>query len=201
MKKRLFILPVLLVSVLFVITSMISCSSDGTDGVDGAAGPAGPQGPEGPAGPEGPQGGNGSGEVIYSEWMDVTFTADTIHTNQGEVEIVGYYAIIEEPKITAEVLNTADVKMYINMSTPGDPVISPLPYVATGGAIIQMSAYLGKIDLYSNVDAGTVVNNNGQKFYQYRYMIVPGNVNARTSDSQIDWSDYNAVKNHLGLKN
>jgi len=52
--------------------------------------------------------------------------------------------------------------------------------------------------LYSNGQVGTAVT-NGKKIQQYRYMIVPGNTKATTSNN-VKWSDYTAVKAYLGLK-
>ena len=203
MKRRLLISPIVLLSVLFFVTSMISCSSDGADGVNGIDGIDGAQGPAGPAGPvgsEGPQGGTGSGNIIYSEWMDVAFAADTIHTGGGGVDTIGYYANVNVPQLDLEMLNTADVKMYINTNNADDPVIYPLPYNSSNGIYIQMSSYTGAIQLYSNINVGTVIDNSGVKYQQYRYMIVPGNVGATASRTSVNWSDYNEAKNHLGLK-
>jgi len=87
----------------------------------------GKQGATGPAGPAGPKGDSASGSVIYSDWLDVTYKADTIHDPQGKIDTLGYYAIVNVPKLTATMLNTADVKVYINTSDASDPVIYPLP--------------------------------------------------------------------------
>ncbi|KAF2510549.1 hypothetical protein [Flavobacterium foetidum] len=194
MKRKLVFYSTALLSFLFLITSLISCSSDGADGADGAEGVAGPPGPAGPAGPKGD---NGTGSVIYSGWLDVTFTPETETLADGSTKIVGYFASINVPKLTKELLSTADIKVYINTSSESDPGIYPLPYVNLNGAYIDVFATTQKIELYSSIDVGTRTL-GAAKVQQYRYMIIPGNVTAK-SNSKVDWSDYKAVKAHLGL--
>lgn len=186
MKRRNLISPLVLLSGLFFVMLMISCSKEGNDG------------PAGPAGPEGPKGDAASGTVIYSAWLDVPFKPDTIHMANGRIDTVGFYAIIDAPKLTLALLSTADVKVYINTDDVSDPVIYSLPYRASSGIYIDVTAYTQKIQLYSNADVGTV-SSNGKKYQQYRYMIVPGNTGARSA-AQVNWSDYAAVKVYLGLK-
>ncbi|OMP76172.1 hypothetical protein BW716_26190 [[Flexibacter] sp. ATCC 35208] len=168
---------------MFVIF-MISCGKDGATG---------------PAGPAGPAGDSSSGTVIYSEWLDVTYKPDTIHNANGSIDTIGFYAIIEAPKLTQALLSTADVKVYVNTNDASDPVIFPLPYNARSGIYIDVTAYTQKIQLYSNANVGTTLANDGKKYQQYRYMIVPGNTEARSAAS-VNWSDYAEVKAKLGLK-
>lgn len=185
MKRRNLISPLVLLSGLFFVMFMVSCSKEG---------PAGAAGPEGPPGPAG----NGSSDVIYSDWLDVAFKPDTIHTAGGKIDTIGYYSIIDAPKLTVAMLNTADVKVYINTNEASDPVIYSLPYSASSGIYIQVYAYKQKLEFYSNVDAGTIFD-KGKKYNQYRYMIVPGNAAAKAGAS-INWSDYGEAKTYLGLK-
>ena len=111
MKRRNLASLLVLLSGLFFIFLMTSCSKDGSDG------------PQGPAGPVGPKGDAGSGDVIYSAWLDVPFKPDTVHTAGGTIDTVGYYATIDVPKLTLELLNTADVQVYINSNDASDPTI------------------------------------------------------------------------------
>ena len=181
--KRIYLSPSVLLSGLFLVIFIVSC---------------GKQGATGPAGPAGPKGDSASGSVIYSDWLDVTYQADTIHETQGKIDTIGYYAVVNVPKLTASMLNTADVKVYINTSDASNPVIYPLPYTGSSGLNIELSAYAQNIQLYSNAQVSTF-SNNGKKIQQYRYMIVPGNTKATTSNS-VNWSDYTTVKAYLGLK-
>ncbi|WP_146217463.1 hypothetical protein [Chitinophaga sp. S165] len=177
-----------LVSLLVVLSGLFSAMFVTSCGKDGAPGPAGPAGPKGDS---------GSGNVIYSEWLDLPFKPDTIHTSGGTIDTIGYYAVIDAPKLTVEMLSTADVKAYINTDEASDPLIYPLPYVGSNGINIELRAYAQKIELFSNVDVSTY-SANGKKYQQYRYMIVPGNNEARSA-AKVDWSDYTAVKAYLGL--
>lgn len=189
MKRPNLISPLVLLSGLFFVMFMISCGKDGANGADGATGPAGPAGPKGDA---------GSGNVIYSAWLDVPFKPDTVHLANGKIDTIGYYATIDAPKLTQALVSTADVKVFINGNDASDPVIYPLPYYATSGLNIRFSAYTQKIQLDANADMSTITT-GGKKYQQYRYMIVPGNNLARSA-APVNWSDYAAVKAYLGLK-
>ncbi|QEC44590.1 hypothetical protein [Pseudobacter ginsenosidimutans] len=186
MKRRTLSSPLVLLSGLLFVMFLVSCSKEG------------PAGAEGPAGPPGPKGEGVADGVIYSDWLDVKYKPDTIHTAGGSIDTIGYYADIEVPKLTKEMLSIADVKAYINSSDITDPVIYSLPYSSGNGLYIQMSAYEKTISLYSNGDVGTVLDNKGKKFQQYRYMIVPGNAKANSA-AQVKWPEYETVKAYLKL--
>lgn len=188
MKRRCIISPLVLLSVLFFVMFMISCGKDGADGAVGAQGPAGPAGPQGVAGTA----------VIYSDWLDVPFKPDTVHKAGGRIDTIGYYAVIDAPKLTKALLSTAEVKVYINASDASDPVIYSLPIRFNSGLTVEASAYTQTIQLYSNGDL-TTKTSNGKKYQQFRYMIVPGNTQARSATT-INWSNYAEVKEYLGLK-
>ncbi|WP_343673404.1 hypothetical protein [Chitinophaga sp.] len=116
MKRCNLISPFVLISGLLFVMFITSC------GKDGATGPAGPAGAAGD-----------SSTVIYSDWLDVTYKPDTIHTSGGGIDTVGFYAIINVPKLTQDLLSTADVKVYVNTNNVSDPVIYSLPYNAQSG--------------------------------------------------------------------
>lgn len=186
MKRPNLISPLVLLSGLFFVMFMISCGKDGANGADGATGPAGPKGDA------------GSGNVIYSAWLDVPFKPDTVHLAGGKIDTIGYYAPIDVPKLTQALVSTADVKVFINGNDASDPVIYPLPYYVPSGLNIRFAAYTQKIQLDANADMSTI-SSGGKKYRQYRYMIVPGNNLARSA-AVVNWSDYAAVKAYLGLK-
>ena len=186
MKRRNFGYPLALLSGFLFVMFLVSCSKEG------------PAGAEGPAGPPGPKGEGVADGVIYSDWLDVKYKPDTIHTAGGSIDTIGYYADIEVPKLTKEMLSIADVKAYINSSDNTDPEIYSLPYTSIGGLFIQMSAYENTISLYSNADVSTVLDNKGKKYQQYRYMIVPGNAKANSA-AQVKWPEYETVKAYLKL--
>src|SRR5215217_3270814 len=60
---------------LIVVTFFVACQKGDTGpaGPAGPAGAAGANGANGPQGPAGPQGDPGTANVIYSDWLDVTF--------------------------------------------------------------------------------------------------------------------------------
>jgi hypothetical protein len=167
----------------------------------GPAGPAGPAGPTGAAGSTGPKGDTGTANVIYSAWLDVPYKADTIHNDPPDppIDTIGFYATIPAPKLTNAILNTGEIKVYLNIGTPTAPDIVPLPYFDIYSLInINPDYSLQEIFLYSNIDASTVTI-SGVKRLPYRYILIPGSVPGRLSKPAVDWNNYNEVKAYLGL--
>ncbi len=172
---------------------MVSCSKNGDPGPAGAAGPKGDNGANGPQGPAGPKGDTGVANVIYSAWLDVAYLPDTDTSATGKVDTIGWYAGLPSAKLTAAMIGKCDVKVYMNFQTAADPVVMPLPYYGS----FQVSYYLqpGYIVLNSDVRASTVTY-QGNKYYQVRYIIIPGGVSARGA---IDWNNYEKVKAWLNI--
>jgi hypothetical protein len=151
----------------------------------GDEGPAGPAGPAGPNGPQGPKGDTGVANVIYSGWLDATYDAVT---NQAGDTLYYYEEDIPAPKLTSQMLNTGELKVYMNAGTAAQPFIIALPF---GYEIIPFfevgNIYLQAADDYSTfIPTGTTAKRN-----QYRYVLIPGGVPAR---SGLDLNDYAKVK-------
>ncbi|WP_187294738.1 hypothetical protein [Chitinophaga pinensis] len=175
----------------------VSCGKDGDTGPQGEQGAPGPAGPAGPAGPQGPE---GSANVIYSDWLDVAYEADTIHTSGGGIDTVGYIAQIDVAKLDLNMLTNGEIKVYLNGFSAADPTVIPLPYFNIYTSLsINPIFYLNTIELYSNGDISTVQDNAGTKYQQYRYVLIPGGEEARKA--KIDWNNYEEVKKYLNLKN
>ncbi|SHM43231.1 hypothetical protein [Chitinophaga sp. CF418] len=173
----------------------VSCGKDGATGPAGAQGPAGPAGPGGPAGPAGPA---GTANVIYSDWLDVTYEPDTVHNPDGTIDTLQYIATIAETKLDLDMLSTGEIKVYLNGFSAADPTVIPLPYFSIySGLTIDPIFYLNTIQLTSNGDISTVTQ-AGVKYQQYRYILIPGGTPARKAP--IDWNNYKAVQLYLGLK-
>ncbi|WP_229379462.1 hypothetical protein [Fibrella forsythiae] len=86
---------------------------------DGEVGPQGATGATGATGPQGPKGDPGSANVIYSAWISTPFTGS------GS----SYTGNVTAPKITQDVLDKADIRVYWN---EGGRVLS-LPYAEVVG--------------------------------------------------------------------
>ncbi|MFT3823599.1 MAG: collagen-like protein [Chitinophagaceae bacterium] len=152
-------------------------------------GDTGPQGEQGNPGPTGPKGDAGSANVIYSNWLDVTFQLVDV---DGDNVPDAYGANITAQKLTADILNKGDVKVFWNAGVPNDPYVVPLPF-----ADLTLSAfYTQTIELTSTNNYSTTTTAQGKQ-NQYRYVLIPGGVGAR---SAINWNDYNQVKAYLNLK-
>jgi hypothetical protein len=178
----------------FFVACMLSVAVGITScGKDGDTGPAGATGANGGKGDKGDKGDEGSANVIYSDWEDATYTADT---SAGV-----YFYDIAADKVTAEVLNTGFVKVYINFGTPASPAVASVPYAEESGVYIKDYLLEGTIELVSNANASTVPDANGAKRRQVRYVIIPGGTAARTAKAAIDWNDYAKVKAYMGWKN
>jgi hypothetical protein len=82
-------------------------------------------------------------------------------------------------KLTQAILDRGEIKVYMNWGTQANPDIAPLPILDLffTGLIINPEFLVQKIDLYSNFNASTITD-AGQKYLQYRYILIPGSVAA-----------------------
>jgi hypothetical protein len=188
MKRTSSYLSVIVLALTFLTVS--SCEKEGPVGPAGPTGATGATGATGPAGPAGANGKPGSVNLIASSWLDLGF--------QKDAEDNVFFAGIDVPEITAEILAKGDVRVFINLNTPDDPTIVPLPYTGIGDTVkITFFAFPGGIEVDSNIDASTGETKDKKKVLQYRYVIIPNTVTARTS---VDWNNYEEVKEYLQLK-
>ena len=176
-----------LMTLCFVMVFLLMAAASCKKGDTGPAGPAGPAGPTGAAGAAGPKGDTGTANVIYSAWLDAAFTRPD--TNSA------YTATITAPKLDANMLAKGEIKVYANLNYVASPVVYPLPYF-DGGSILNVAFQVGTITLIATDDFSTGTNATG-KYFQYRYILIPGGKAAR---SAIDWNNYAEVKKYLNLK-
>ena len=142
-------------------------------------------------GDDGAKGDTGTANVMFSPWLDVDY--DPTLNNAGDTVI--WFGTIPAPKLTKAILDSGVVKVYINIGSSADPLIFPLPitdlYALTNISQLGMYFTVGNIELYCDIDAGTVTS-GGVKQGQYRYVIIPGGV--PTGRSAVNWNDYKAVQ-------
>ncbi|HEX6427350.1 MAG TPA: hypothetical protein VF008_06670 [Niastella sp.] len=178
------------VLVLFVALFFTACKKGDT----GPAGETGAPGATGANGAAGATGKPGTANVIYSAWMDVEFSLVDSFTAVGT---------ITAPKIVDSIIQKGEVKVFWNVNTASNPSIVALPYHDDGvlfGASDLANIPLikvGTISLYSNYNLSSRTTTSGEKAFQYRYIIVPGGITAR---SAVNWNDYKQVQHYLGLK-
>ncbi|MEO6328472.1 MAG: hypothetical protein ABIO55_06050 [Ginsengibacter sp.] len=192
MKLKLFNIPSLFL--LSIVLIVASCTKEGPAGATGPAGPGGPQGPTGAAGVNGPAGPAGTANVIYSDWIDTTTWQPDIVITGTVMDTIGFFAVINAPKLDLTMLNTGEMKVYVNVNSTANPVVYPLPY--NNGLFIDVLFYLNSIQLYSNGDLTDV---------PFRYILIPGGTKSGRGingvpGTTINWSDYKQVKAYLGLK-
>jgi hypothetical protein len=166
---------------------IMSCEKEGPAGPEGPQGPQGTPGSAGAAGPTGPAGPAGTANVIYSNWLDVVFEEDTVDG--------GWFAEIAAPKLDSAMLATGEIKVYVNAGTPADPVVLTLPYAQE----ILPIFVKGFIVLSAADDYSTFLN-QGQKRWQYRYILIPGGTKGQNG-LKIDWDNYKQVQAKLGIVN
>ena len=188
MKRTSLLLSCFLLAMAF---SFVSCSKEGPAGAQGPAGSAGPAGPAGSAGATGPAGATGTANVMYSDWLDVTYKA-VVSPNGTATPDTSYTANIAATKLDLAMLTTGEIKVYWNLGSAAAPDILPLPYGYDILAFYQLQNI--ELDASFNASSGTV---SGVKKGQYRYILIPGGAHAR---SAINWNDYKQVKEYLGLK-
>jgi hypothetical protein len=129
--------------------------------------------------------------------LDVDFLPDTVH-NGSAIDTIGFYANISASKLDMDMLTKGEMKVYVNLNSAADPAINVLPYFDVYTNIsITPTFLLQTINLYSNIDPGTVTE-NGTKYLQYRYVFIPGGTKA--ARKMVDLNNYNEVKKFYGLR-
>src|SRR5687767_13735537 len=172
---------------LAVALTITACKKGDT----GPQGEKGDKGDTGATGNTGVKGDAGTANVLYSPWLDLTFSLDQA---SGV-----FFTQITEAKVTDDLLSTGEIKVFINFGTAANKVITPLPF-SEGDAQITPFYAPGTIELDANVNASTATNpTTGNKVRQYRYILIPGGATVRM-DKKIDWNNYEEVKAYLGLK-
>jgi hypothetical protein len=174
-----------LMTLCFVMVFLLMAAASCKKGDTGPAGPAGPAGPTGAAGAAGATGATGTANVIYSDWTPLTFVADTQH-NGAIVDTVGSHYSWNVPKLTTDILNKGEIKVYINFGTTTAPDIVPVPYF-DGSVILNDEFIVSTILMGSNAYVQA----------PFRYILIPGGTAARSS---INWNNYADVKKALNLK-
>ncbi|MEC3881259.1 hypothetical protein [Parapedobacter sp. 10938] len=171
-----------LISLSVGIMSLNGCKK-GDIGPQGEQGVPGDKGDTGDKGDKGDKGDTGTANVIYSDWASVTFT------NSGGV----YSGTIEAPKLTADVLNKGDVAVYEKFSIifpTASTTYNKVPY-SQGSNWVRVELSVGEI---------TVKSNTNHSFSTFRYVLIPGGVQASAA-SNLDLTDYRAVRYFFGLGN
>ncbi|MBK9509943.1 MAG: collagen-like protein [Cytophagaceae bacterium] len=128
-----------------------AAGTNGANGLPGATGATGPRGESGATGPQGPKGDAGNANVFYSEW--ISLKSNILPSRE---------TIINAPKITQEVLNNSDIRMFINI----DGGVRALPYRE-----LDYYSKLGQILVTINING---IINAGLKV---RYVITQGGIN------------------------
>lgn len=159
----------------------------GSDGTNGTNGSDGSNGSDGATGATGATGDAGTANVIYSDWLQVTFSEST--NNAGQ-----YNATITTSQLTNDIMSMGDVRVYVSLA-PGHLAVNPLP-------TSDWSYYLtlNTINLSANHDATTISTGSDSYMFEYRYVLIPGGVKASGRARNIDWNDYSQVKAFLHLK-
>ncbi|WP_207513281.1 hypothetical protein [Longitalea luteola] len=132
-------------------------------------------------GDTGPKGETGNANVQYSPWLDVSFEA--VRNTAGDT--LYYETVVPAPKITDSVLAYGDVRIYVNNGTAAQPEIIPLPI---GTILIP---FISKGEIYMQGGDFSTFTQGGQKYSQFRYVIIAGSTPARRD---VNLNDYNAVK-------
>lgn len=190
MRKRIFAIAGISMSIMLFVAS---CAKDGEPGATGPAGPQGPPGSSGAAGPSGVPGPPGTANVVYSPWLNVKYEGS---------DTTGWFATIDAPKLVDSIINKGDVKVFLNIGSDStnDQFIVPLPIrdIIIPGLIITPAFQPQLINLVSNYDVSSD-SVRGYHYFQYRYILIPGGTASGRTVS-INWNDYNQVKQYLNLK-
>lgn|GEM_PF-386973 len=154
------------------LIAMVSCTKTGPAGAAGATGASGATGATGAAGPD---------SVQYSPWITLVTEARVFDPYYSDTVLVD---TITAPGITSSVLSSGAVIGYLYAATydpAGDSTIINVDN--TNLVEIAQLPEVGKIVLYW-------FPNDDYTGYQYRYVIIPGNIET-TSTSGMRPTSYN----------
>ncbi len=190
MINRKLIYPLAVVAALVVFAA---CQKDGATGPEG---PQGPQGQQGQPGQQGPKGDTGVANVIYSDWLDVTFQALVTEDD----DTLGYAASFDAAKLTHDILTKGEIKVYMNWGTATEPSISPIPYFdPIFGYLLTADYEEGVVFLSSNFDASSRTI-EGNRLLQFRYVLIPGAVMA-VKPPGVNLDNYSEAQQYLKINN
>ncbi|MCS3800345.1 hypothetical protein [Niastella sp. OAS944] len=149
-------------------------------------------------GDDGAKGDTGTANVMFSGWQDVLF--NPVKNTAGDT--IAFTAEVAASKINKAILDSGTVKVYLNVGSPTTPSVFALPitdyYALAGVENINLYFSIGKINLYATGDASSFTD-AGVKYWQYRYVIIPGGVRVPNGRSALNWNDYNAVKQFYNI--
>lgn len=170
---------------------MIACSKAGNPGATGATGAAGATGATGPAGTD--------STVQYSSWISLTATAYIDGSNNTD-----YVDTLSVPALTNAVLDQDVVLGYIQFfDGAGDTTI------AIAGTVLQENFGVGYIELSSLAPAATATSGINFTGYNYRYVIIPGDIQVTSTTgslvttytkAQLKNMDYSTLTRLLSFK-
>jgi len=163
----------------------------------GEVGPEGPQGEQGEKGDTGPRGPAGTANVIYSNWLSFQQTQrDTII--DGTNLKVNH---IPAPKLTQAIIDGGVIHMYMRFLTS----VFPLPYTSDAGTGNRPStvSFVPKpgmlyVTRYTH-DNSSGSSGIGWGLVQFRYVLIPGGVQANAALRNIDMGNYQAVSTALHI--
>lgn len=184
----------------------------GATGPQGETGPAGPQGETGDTGPQGPQGEpgtngrdgtngedgeDGNAEVLYSDWIPANFTGSSTSLQYMRIDFPsGMESAIR-------IKNTHIILVYF--TGYGDGNVYQLPVLNFRGAQFTFgygsgSSASGDIRITAQALSGDLrdVQIDPARGNRFRYVIIPPNIRI-TGKSQLDYGDYNAVKERFKI--
>ncbi|MBQ4913856.1 collagen-like protein [Maribacter sp. MMG018] len=185
-----------LLSLLFISSMLIACSKE--DGEDGAIGPQGPQGEQGiqgeagadgedgADGEQGEKGDTGTANVIYSEWLDspIVDADDNIEssTANGDIDVAG---------LSQEIVDQGTVLVFGKVGNNDN--VYALPFIGNQGVSYY---YYYKLETI-NIRLATVDGSNigAPLFSEYRYVLIPGGVEASNGIGGITLKSATAYSN------
>lgn len=147
----------------------------------------------GEAGADGETGPPGNANVIVSDWKTATAFKDTVIDNSS-IRI----GRVDAPEFTPEILDKSAVFAYLDYGR------GPYPLPFTSYAVFRTStiSYFTqkrflRITRFAH-DGGAVIAL--AQNIKYRYVIIPKSSMNRSTGNEIDYTNYQQVKNHYQLK-
>ena len=167
----------------------------GATGPRGATGAKGDKGDPGARGATGPQGPAGTANVIYSEWLSFQQAQRDTVIDLSKLKVNH----IPVPQLTQAMIDNCSIQVFMRFGG----VVVPLPYTAApgGGTLLSTISFmprLGRLLITRHTHDNSASHGLGAVL-SFRYIIIPGGVQANAGLQNIDLNNYGAVKSALQL--
>lgn len=174
---------------LMAFALMVSCAKEGPMGPMGPQGPTGPQGPQGPAGQDG--------------YVNVASSTLTVYPNDWYWDNVSWRVDFDYPAVNSDIYNSGVVLVYMETENTWRQIPMTFYYSETNdegetfyySSSLETSFYVGGVSVFWTESDFY----DGYRPEEHRFRIVAISAGYYNAHPEVDYSDYEVVKETFEL--